>query len=128
MVYILLSGLIVYTLFPCFPRTLVYTIAFLVCDIAKPCNPGRPLQESPRESPGAFRPRGRKSVRNSLKNSLRSLKGETVLRLRSSDHEILIPHPQTQISLVSAKWPCRGVMSIFLLDFWVEFWKVSFGS
>ena len=31
--YTLLSGPMVYTLFPCFPRKVVYTIAFLLCDL-----------------------------------------------------------------------------------------------
>ena len=38
-------------------------------------------KKSPRESPGAFRPRGRKSVRNSLK-TISGVSKETVLRLR----------------------------------------------
>ena len=33
MVYTLLSGPMVYTLFPCFPRKMVYNIAFLLCDL-----------------------------------------------------------------------------------------------
>ena len=33
MVYTLLSGPMVYTLFPCFPRKMVYTIVFLLCDL-----------------------------------------------------------------------------------------------
>ena len=33
MVYSLLSGPMVYALFPCFPRKMVYTIAFLLCDL-----------------------------------------------------------------------------------------------
>ena len=32
-VYTLLSGPMVYTLFPCFPRKRVYTIPFLLCDL-----------------------------------------------------------------------------------------------
>ena len=32
MVYTLLSGPMVYTLFHCFPRKMVYTIVFLLCD------------------------------------------------------------------------------------------------
>ena len=31
--YTHLSGPMVYTLFPCFPRKIVYTIAFLLCDL-----------------------------------------------------------------------------------------------
>ena len=33
MVSTLLSGPMVYTLFPCFPEDMVYTISFLLCDL-----------------------------------------------------------------------------------------------
>ena len=34
MVYTLLSGpMVYYTLFPCFPKEVVYTIAFFLCDL-----------------------------------------------------------------------------------------------